>query len=177
MKTIIDDIKTRFEISDVVKQRDNLNFLTCKREQTVSLITHLKNIEGFSHFVLLTAVDWIEEGEFQLTYILNNPDKKIDIGIRTFIERETATMDSAHHLWEHVATYQRELKEMFGIDFPGSPRVDESFILEGWDDIPPYRRDFDTKKYSEETFFPREGRTTNDPTEYMKKKLYSDEEK
>ena len=177
MKTIIDDIKTRFEISDVVKQRDNFNFLTCKKEQTISLITHLKNIEGFSHFVLLTAVDWIEEGEFQLTYILNNPDKKIDIGIRTFIERETATMDSAHHLWEHVATYQRELKEMFGIDFPGSPRVDESFILEGWDDIPPYRRDFDTKKYSEETFFPREGRTTNDPTEYMKKKLYSDEEK
>lgn len=177
MKTIIDDIKTRFEISDVVKQRYNFSFLTCKKKQIISLITHLKNIEGFSHFVLLTAVDWIEEGKFQLTYILNNPDKRIDIAIRTFIERETATMDSAHHLWEHVATYQRELKEMFGIDFPGSPRVDEPFILEGWDDIPPYRRDFDTLKYAEETFFPREGRDSNDPAEHMKKKLYPDEEK
>ena len=66
---------------------------------------------------------------------------------------------------------------MYGIDFPGSPRVDESFILEGWDDIPPMRREFDTKKYSEEIFFPREGRETNDPEEYMKKKLYPDEEK
>ncbi|MEA3496319.1 MAG: NADH-quinone oxidoreductase subunit C [Bacteroidota bacterium] len=177
MKTIIDNIKTRFEISDIVDQKNNLKFLSCKKEQAVSLITHLKDIEGFSHFVLLTAVDWIEDNKFQLTYILNNPDKNIDIGIRVFIDRETATMDSSHHLWEHVATYQRELKEMFGIDFPGSPRVDESFILEGWDDIPPYRRDFDTKKYSEETFFPREGRTTNDPAEYMKKKLYPDEEK
>ena len=177
MNIIIDDIKTRFEISDVVKQSDNFSFLTCKKEQAISLVTHLKNIENFSHLVLLSAVDWIEDGKFQLTYILNNPNKKIDIAVRAFLDRETATMDSAHHLWKHAATYQRELKEMFGIDFPESPGVNDSFILEGWDNIPPYRRDFDTKKYSEETFFPREGRTTNDPTEYMKKKLYPDEEK
>jgi len=81
-------------------------------------------------------------------------------------------MESAHHLWKNMQTYQRELKEMFGIDFPGCPRVDEDFILEGWDDMPPYRRDFDTKKYSTDTYFPRPGRGSNDPAEYMKKKMY-----
>lgn len=175
MEEILKDIKTRFDISDVVKQNDVFKFLTVRKEQAIALITHLKNIEGFSHLVILSAVDWIEDGKFQLTYILNNPDKKIDIAIRVFLDRDKASMDSAHHLWEHVATYQRELKEMFGIDFPGSPRVDDSFILEGWDNIPPYRRDFDTIKYAEETFFPREGRESNDPTEYMKNKMYSDE--
>lgn len=174
MKEIIQDIYKRFGVTDVFEHDNNMQFVTCKQELTISLITHLKDVEGFSHFVLLTAVDWIEDSKFQLTYILNNPEKRIDITVRTFIDREKATMDSAHHLWEHVATYQRELKEMFGIDFPGSPRVDESFILEGWDNIPPYRRDFDTKKYSEETYFPREGRATNDPAEYMKNKLYPD---
>jgi NADH-quinone oxidoreductase subunit C len=63
---------------------------------------------------------------------------------------------------------------MFGIDFPGSPGVDESFILEGWQEIPPMRKDFDTAAYSEKTFFPREGRKTDDPKEYMKEKLYPD---
>jgi len=145
MEEILKDIKTRFDISDVVKQNDVFKFLTVRKEQAIALITHLKNIEGFSHLVILSAVDWIEDGKFQLTYILNNPDKKIDIAIRVFLDRDKASMDSAHHLWEHVATYQRELKEMFGIDFPGSPRVDDSFILEGWDNIPPYRRDFDRK--------------------------------
>jgi len=86
-------------------------------------------------------------------------------------------MTSAHHLWEQVATYQREIKEMFGINFPGSPRVDESFLLEGWDDVPPMRREFDTKEYSEKTFFPRPGRESNDPATYMKSKLYPNEEK
>ena len=171
MNNFIKDIQSRFDVSNIVQKRDNLSFVTCEKVKTIALITHMKMNLGFTHLVLLTAVDWIEDGLFQLTYILNNPNEKLDIAIRTMISREEATMESAHKLWEHVATYQRELKEMFGIDFPGSPRVDESFILEGWDDIPPYRRDFDTKKYSEETFFPRPGRKTNDPAEYMKKNL------
>ncbi len=174
MKTIINDIEKRFEVFDVVDQ-GNVTFVSCKKELAVALVTHLKDVEGFAHLVLLSAVDWIEDNKFQITYLLNNPERHIDIGIRTFIDRETATMDSAHHLWEQVATYQRELKEMYGIDFPGSPRVNDSFILEGWDDIPPNRRDFNTKDYSEETYFPRPGRGSNDPAEYMKKKLYPDE--
>ena len=83
-------------------------------------------------------------------------------------------MHSIHKLWAQAADYQRELKEMFGIDFPGSPRVDESFMLESWREIPPMRKEFDTHEYVQRTFFPRPGRETNDPRVYMKKKLYPD---
>ena len=34
------------------------------------------------------------------------------------------------------------------------------------------RKDFDTKKYSEETFFPRPGRQTSDPKKVMEDKVY-----
>ncbi len=139
------------------------------------MLSYLKEFEGFSVLVLITAVDWLEDGKFQITYILNHPDNKQDLLIRAFISREQAEMTSIHQLWGHAATFQREMKEMFGIDFPGSPRVDEPFLLEGWDDIPPMRRDFDTKAYTEATFFPRPGRESNDPAEYMKKRLYPDE--
>jgi NADH-quinone oxidoreductase subunit C len=173
----MNDIKTKFDITEIVQQRENLSFITIPKQDAISLITYLRDIKGFHHLVLLTAADWLEDGKFQLTYLLNNPTEKTDLGVRVFISREDASMETAHHLWEQVATYQRELKEMFGIDFPGSPGVDKPFILEGWDDLPPYRRDFDTKQYSEDTFFPRPGRESNDPAEYMKKKLYPDEEK
>lgn len=175
MKDLIERLKKQFKISEVVFQRDNEIFVTVEKIDAVSMITQLRDYEGFTHLVLLTAVDWIEDGCFQLTYILNNTQEKVDIGVRVKIDREKAEMTSIHHLWNTAATYQRELKEMFGIDFPGSPRVDEPFILEGWDNIPPYRRDFDTKKYSEETYFPRPGRQTHDPAEYMKKKLYPED--
>ena len=104
MNNILKDIQNRFNVSDVVERQGNLTFITVKKELAISLITHLRDIEGFSHFVLLSAVDWIESNQFQLTYILNNPAKKMDLGIRVFIDRETATMETAHHLWEHVAT-------------------------------------------------------------------------
>ena len=139
------------------------------------MITSLKANHGYSVLVILSVVDRIEENKFQLTYIVNNPDEKRDLGIRVYIPRDEASMDTIHSLWEHAATFQREIKEMYGINFPGSPRVDEPFLLEGWDNIPPMRRDFDTRKYAEETYFPRPGRETNDPAEYMKQKLYPDE--
>jgi NADH-quinone oxidoreductase subunit C len=61
---------------------------------------------------------------------------------------------------------------MYGIRFPGSPRLDEDFCLEGWDQIPPMRREFDTKKFSEERFGHREGRSSEVPRDHMKVELY-----
>ncbi|MBI9108102.1 MAG: NADH-quinone oxidoreductase subunit C [Spirochaetales bacterium] len=177
MERIIENIKKQFPLQDV--NSDHGWFITCEKKDVISLLTHLKITGGFTHLILITAVDWIEEDRFQLTYLLNNPQLKIRLGLRTFIERsvwpDESEMQSAHHLWPAVKTYQRELHEMFGIDFPGSPEVNDPLILEYWDDIPPYRRDFDTKKYSEETYFPREGRGSNDPAEYMKSQLYPNE--
>ena len=83
------------------------------------------------------------------------------------IEREDAEMTSIHTLWAQAWTYQRELHELWGIDFPGSPRVEEDFCLEGWDEIPPMRREFDTVEYCERTFTNREGSGTVNPREHM----------
>jgi NADH-quinone oxidoreductase subunit C len=172
MKEMIDKIAKRYKIEDIVHKRANLVYLTIDKDEARDLILNLRDIEGFRHLVLITAVDWLEEGLFQLTYMLNNPAKRCDIGLRVMIDRDDASMTSIHDLWQQARTYQRELHEMFGIDFPGSPNVDKPFILEGWDNIPPYRRDFDTKKYAEETYFPRPGRESRDPAGQMKQKLY-----
>jgi len=175
MKELIDKLSKSFPLKDIVYQRKDLVFVTAEKDMTIGLVTHLRDYEGFTHFVLLSCVDWIEEGVFQLTYLLNNPTEKVDMAIRCNIDRENATMTSAHHLWKHIATFQRELKEMFGIDFPGSPRVDEPFILEGWVDIPPMRRDFDTIKYSHDTYDHRPRPESHDPEEHMKEKLHPKE--
>jgi NADH-quinone oxidoreductase subunit C len=176
MEKIIELLQSIFKDSTVRKQRNDLFFVTVNKDQVISAVTHLRDVEGFSHLVMITVIDWIEDGEFELNYILHNHKLNADISICTRINRDNPVMHSAHHLWAQAWTYQRELKEMYGIDFPGSPRVDESFLLEGWDNIPPMRREFDTLKYSEETYFPRPGRVTHDPAGYMKQKLYPDEQ-
>ncbi|MEN8155670.1 MAG: NADH-quinone oxidoreductase subunit C [Bacteroidota bacterium] len=176
MNEMISHLKEQFSITEIKETPDGQTFVSLEAPKLIPMITSLKENHGYTILVILSAVDWLEEGKFQLTYAVNNPAEKSDLGIRVFIDRDSATMDSIHELWEHAATFQREIKEMFGIDFPGSPRVDEPFLLEGWDNTPPMRRDFDTKQYSEDTFFPRPGRETNDPAQYMKQKLYPDEQ-
>lgn len=172
MRDLFERLTPRFRLAEFTEQHRGLAFATVQRDYLRPLLLELRDREGFTHLVLLTAVDWIEEGRFQLTYLLNNREKDMTLGLRLYIDRAEARGDTIHDLWPTAATYQRELHEMFGIAFPGSPRVDEEFILEGWTDMPPYRRDFDTLAYSQQTFNDRPGRETADPRDHMKQKLY-----
>ena len=174
MQELYAQLHQRFTLGELTMQRPDLAFVTVERGQLRALLQHLRDAEGFTHLVLLTAVDWLEEGQFQLTYLLSDRTRARDIGVRMMLPRDGASMEGIHDLWPTAATYQRELREMFGIDFPGSPRVNEEFILEGWNDIPPYRRDFDTLKYAQESYAERPGRETRDPAQYMKEQLYPD---
>jgi NADH-quinone oxidoreductase subunit C len=177
MKTIEDSIQEVARIFGIIKQhqqRPNLFFITLENSNVIPALIHLRDQEGYTHLVMMTAVDYIEDDQFQITYLLHNHQNSSDIGVRTLVDREQATMPSAHKLWRQVATYQRELHEMFGIDFPGSPRITENFALEGWEGPPPMRKDFDTLKYSMQTYNNRPGRKTHDPKRYMKEKLQQD---
>jgi len=174
MKKLFTKLQQRLTLGEITEQRDNLAFISVEANQLRQILTHLRDVEGFTHLVILTAVDWLEENQFQLTYLVCNRKKQQDIGLRVMIDRDNPSMESTHDLWAGIATYQRELYEMFGINFPNSPRIDEEFILEGWNDLPPYRRDFDTLEYSQRTYKDRPGRETHDPAEYMKQQLYKD---
>lgn len=172
MKELIQTMERDFPITKTDHNRENQVFVTISKEKAPQLVTWLKDYQKYTHMAFMTAVDYIERNVFQITYMLHNHDTQTDVGVRVEIDRENPVMTSMHHLWKSIYMYQREMHEMFGIIFPDSPRLEESFILEGWQEIPPMRRDFDTVKYSEETYFPRPGRSTNDPKEYMKEKLY-----
>lgn len=165
-------LQVLFPLGDLTTARAGLAFVDLPPAYVHPVLVHLRDREGFGHLVLLTAVDWLEAGQFQLTYLLCNRQAGLDLGLRVRLPREPASMESIHDLWPTAATYQRELREMFGIDFPGSPRLHEDFILEGWQGIPPYRRDFDTLKFAQEAFAQRPGRETWDPRTHMRQQLY-----
>lgn len=168
---IIEKLKSEFPISKVDIQRSDLAFVTCAADRVKDLLSHLKE-KGYRHLVMISAVDWIEKDIFQITYLVHRYEDHTDIGVRIEIPRSNPIAPGIHALWPTAHIYQRELKEMFGVDFPGSPRQGEPMMLEGWDNIPPMRKDFDTKRYSEETFFPRPGRQTTDPKQHMRETTY-----
>ena len=161
-----------FAITDIKERHPGLTTFNVEKDRGERLIRELRDREGYTHLSFIACVDHLEDGIFSLVYMLHNYDKKDTVGIHVEIDRENAEMTSIHTLWAQAWNYQRELREMYGINFPGSPRVDEEFCLEGWHDMPPMRRDFDTAKYSTEQFGHREGRVSEDPRQHMKENLF-----
>jgi NADH-quinone oxidoreductase subunit C len=138
---------------------DNRMIVNTKKESLLSLLSYLKNM-GFNHFAMLSCVDWIDENEFELIYILSaypeNDEQYQDIEkkniiLKTRISREKAKFITIIDIFENAEPYEREIHEMFGIHFEGHPRL-TPLMLERDYKIPPFRKDFDTNKYVENTF-------------------------
>ena len=47
MQQLIDSIKTKFNITDIINQREDLSFITIPKEHAISLVTYLRDIKGF----------------------------------------------------------------------------------------------------------------------------------
>jgi len=172
MNATLERLAKNFDITDVIERNPRLTTFKVGKDVAEILIRELRDREGYTHLNFMTAIDYIEQGIFTLVYMLHNHETNVSLGVHVDISRDDAEMTSIHTLWAQAWTYQRELREMWGINFPGSPRIEENFCLEGWDQIPPMRREFDTVAYCEETFAVREGRATENPRERMHEVLF-----
>ncbi|MGD8842039.1 MAG: NADH-quinone oxidoreductase subunit C [Gammaproteobacteria bacterium] len=167
MNSMLERLSQEFHITDIVERNAALVTCTVDKDRAETLLRELRDREGFTHLNFITGIDYIERGYFSLVYMLHNYTSRASLGVHVNIDRDNAEMVSIHNLWAQAWTYQRELRELWGINFPGSPRLEEDFVLEGWDEIPVMRKEFDTVEYCERTFSNREGRATVNPREHM----------
>ncbi len=115
------------------------------------LLLKLRNA-GWIQLSYLSAVDWPEENRFEVVYIVFNWDLPVYVQVRAKIDRDHPVIDSVLPIYPGAKYYERECHEFFGVCFPGNPDYEKQLILEGWDDIPPLRKDFDPQAYSDRKF-------------------------
>ena len=128
--------------------------LLVKKEKAHQILSELKDA-GFNHLSDVSAVDYIDEQEFELVYHLWAHREKIRAIVKVRIPRETPTLKSVVDLWTGAQIHEREDHELFGINFEGNPNLSPLF-LEDWEEIPPFRKDFDTRKYVKEKYYSEE---------------------
>ncbi len=156
MKELLDRIKKSFKIVNEEIKRENFLIIEVEQGDLKQILVHLKYNENFKHLALLSCVDWIEDKKFQLTYILWNYKTKENLIVKTYINREKSDHFTVMDIFPQAEIYEREVREMYGVNFEGNSTQHLDFALEDWDDIPPMRRDFDTLKYSLENYGERE---------------------
>lgn len=154
---LAEELKSTFQTAKVEVKREKRITVELRSDLVAPFLAHVKDYLSFNHMAHMSCVDWIEDKEFELVYIVYSYERNIMLVVKTRIDREKAEFVSLRHLWDQIETYEREIYEMYGINFTGNDRLGE-FILEDWEDLPPMRRDFDTIGYAKEHYYTRPGR-------------------
>jgi len=148
---IVEKIKKTFSSAEVSIQREKRIIVKIKPDTVPPFLSYIKDYLDFTHLAHISTVDWIEENEFELIFILWSYKQQVQIIAKTRINRESPKFTTINKFWPQAETYEREIHEMYGIEFEGNDRMGE-FLLEDWDDIPPMKRDFNTREYVKENF-------------------------
>jgi NADH-quinone oxidoreductase subunit C len=136
------DLKSRF--GDQIRETSTYlgqDFIVCKPEAAVSVLDFLKIEADFDYLVDITAVDWPKRPErFDLVYILYSYSRNTRVRVKTMIAEgyrpETAVGVHLAANW-----LEREVFDMFGIEFAGHPDMRRILLPEEWVGYP-LRKDY-----------------------------------
>lgn len=116
-------------------------FLIARPEAVIPIIDWLKTEVGFDYLVDITAVDYPERSErFELVYILYSFSRNQRIRIKTSIPEGYRPL-SATRVHPTANWLEREVFDMFGIEFEGHPDLRRILMPEEWQGHP-LRKDY-----------------------------------
>jgi len=149
-KKLKEELESTFKDIQIIVPEDARLSITTKKEQVLTILRFLKD-KRFNFLTLISCVDWIEEKEFELIYIITSYREGLQIILKTRISRVNPEFETVIPIFKSAEFYERELHELFGINFEGNQRLIPLFLEREYR-IPPFRKDFDTREYVKEVF-------------------------
>ncbi len=116
--------------------------LTVPRERVIEVATFLKRERGYTFLVDLTAVDWPEReaGRFDVVYWLHRFSDSKRLRLAAAVP-DGEPVASVSGVWKTANWMEREVWDMFGIEFAGHPNLERILTWEGFNGHP-LRKDF-----------------------------------
>jgi NADH-quinone oxidoreductase subunit C len=117
------------------------NFIVAKPDAAVPVMEYLKLEADFDYLVDVTAVDWPKRAErFDLVYIIYSFARNERVRIKTYI-RDGFKPETAVGVHLTANWLEREVFDMFGIEFDGHPDMRRILMPEEWQGYP-LRKDY-----------------------------------
>jgi NADH-quinone oxidoreductase subunit C len=112
------------------------NFIVTKPEAAIPVLEYLKLEADFDYLVDVTAVDWPKRADrFDLVYIVYSFARNERVRIKTYIPDGFKPETSVNvHLTANWL--EREVYDMFGIEFAGHPDMRRILLPEEWQGFP-----------------------------------------
>lgn len=95
----------------------------------------------FDYLFCLTCIDW--KTHLQMVYHLSSTSHRHNIVIKSKIDSTKPEIETVSHIWKTAEFHEREVYEMFGVDFLNHPDLRLLILPDGWEGKNPMRKDFE----------------------------------
>ena len=142
----IEELKIKItELLAAASFDDGGEWLTINIEPThwPSLAQQLRNEEQlyFDYLFCLTCIDW--KTHLTMVYHLSSTKYRHNIIIKSNLDRNNPEIETATHIWKTANFHEREVYEMFGVNFLNHPDLRLLILPDGWEGKNPMRKDFE----------------------------------
>lgn len=149
--SLIQSLKDVFTdyIANIYEFRGETTF-TVGSTSIFDICSRLKHDYGFLYIADLTAVDYLEvkHPRYEVVYYLHRFDENYEDNTRIRLKAElpdkNPKIDSVTPLWKSANWLEREVYDMFGIEFTGHPDLRRILMPEDYEEFP-LRKDFDVR--------------------------------
>ena len=103
----------------------------------------LRNEESlhFDHLFCLTCIDW--KTHLTMVYHLTSTKFRHNIVVKSVLNRDVPEIESVSHTWQTANFHEREVYEMFGVNFLNHRDLRLLILPDGWEGKNPMRKDFE----------------------------------
>jgi NADH-quinone oxidoreductase subunit C len=112
-------------------------------EKLLPLLQRLRDSEALAFDLLLdhTAIDWPEQDRFELVYRLYSTRHGHDLAVCADVPRSHPVAPTASALWPAAEYQEREVYDLFGIQYDEHPDLRRVFLEDDWEGFP-LRKDY-----------------------------------
>ena len=143
---MVDAIKERFG-AEFVKAYSFIgqNQIEVKKDRIVEIMMFLRDntIVPCDYLVDETAVHWPKDEQFEIVYILYSHLKNEHVRLKTRI-KEWEPIESVVSVWTTADWLEREVYDMFGVQYANHPNLKRILLPEDWVGFP-LRKDYNIR--------------------------------
>jgi NADH-quinone oxidoreductase subunit C len=127
-------------IADIVVFRNEVTLIV-PRERIVEALTHLRDAQKFDMLADETCVDYYpKEPRFGIVYQLNSLSRAMRVRVKVLLSEYDASVPTAVGVYRNADWLEREIYDLFGINFDGHPDQRRIMLPPDWQGHP-LRRD------------------------------------
>ncbi len=95
----------------------------------------------FDYLFCLTCIDW--KTHLTMVYHLSSTKYRHTIVVKSNLDRNNPEIETVSGLWKTALFHEREVYEMFGVNFLNHPDLRLLILPDGWEGKNPLRKDFE----------------------------------